>query len=851
MRSIIKASLIASVGAATVGLYGCDETNKLTTTQNTKPVISGKAVLAETGEGLASAKVRLRINGKWYETTTTGGDSHKTGDFRFATDIPADASFFIEIDPKEDMYANSYSFGSTQVTDAGVGFNALNSDFSKDVGHVAVFDAVESTITLKDIDTGAVINGIGMWMDTFTTGAALAGQIAFPLLQPTVDDAAPGGMYTWTLPDNNQVANVVVNGLVDASGNVYQTLAGDLLEATNFDGDTQGPAPAGAPTTGTPSPIIGIGDNAGNGTLDTAFTNRTLTSLAPGVDSTIYLRRATRDTATVNIRLYEGENTFETAGMAINVLERSTGQVFAAEQGAEANLYTITGLPFRHNYEFVIPSLDLNGDGLMDTQTAFAFANTSGNAAANRVEDTSSEETSTTIDLIAKITPLDPASNILVDYLGGTITAGVGAQVVVAFNQPVTLSGDNPVRAIFSTLDLEADVEAGDRTVATASARVATDDGTGAISVAPALTAVNNTNTYTYNDKNGDPQTLIVGGLNSDHEFVDLQERRVGSDIQVVAETTLLTSTNIENTIYTFTLADTSITDRQRLSLSLTARSDVTGQVQNVSLSTDAGFNGQITDFVASATAFTSTNDITLDNGDFIDDVETDAKEDANNEFAYHVNRNGKRAVDITNSDTLGTCGANECEFVIQAEPADVARGTSHGASEWVPTAYSLVSPVPFYGTVRLEAITYKEYDVNDDKISDPLVIETSQTTPTPGAIDTVYVYSNNTERAFFQNDSCAVAAPECVQGGFFYHLADPMNHDLDDKTGGALANVYGAGNVEFARGLANNSGLVYIADIAALGAAAPAGTVESLTLALDIVVNGQRFTETKVLPLN
>ncbi len=809
MRNFTLISLAASI---TIVLTGClDGGGDVTVTSlpDLKPSISGKAILSSTGEGLADAKVRLRIGGEWREISTIGGDNYKTGDFLFK-DVPAYASFFIEIDPKEDDYATTYTFGTTVTTDGGQGINddEFAYDLTKDIGNVVVYGAAPTNITVMDIDTGTAITGLGMWMEPagYSTGNAKGGTIAAPFIQPEETT----GIYTFTMPNNGSSIGVYVNSLVDENGVIYQTLAGDLLNAGNLDGECA----AGTGGLAGPSGTNVITACESGGHDDSKFKDHTLTMLAPGVDSTIYLRQYTASNLTVNFELIDDNGQAYNAGMAIDVQEVSSGQVFSAAQDAsQTNLYSIS-IPYQRDLSFVIASMDIDGDSFKDTSTALVYGTV--NRQPNQTE----------VTLAVQIDELTDNTAISATVVSDTLVPGQLAEAVIVFNQPVVLTGTNAAQARFETLNNSAAADAGDRVAPDATIL----DSAG--NAGPILTltaqASPNANKYDYTDKATNPaEFTLAGAQGSDGTIVYPFERRVDLVETIVAATA--TASGSSNTIYRVALDANTIDDLQEVSFSLTVRSEVSGEIERITTShrTDT------------TETFAGLSDLVLDNGDFIDDTTRSA---ITNNPTPHVTENEELAYNIANSDTLGTCSVTAgglCQFRAAAKPADVTHGTEN--------TLALISPVAFYGSIKLVSYVNERQNTSGN----------AEQYTTNVYDNAIFVYHETGELAELDtgagNVYCATGDASCKeQGSYYYFLADPANQDLDDKNGASINSAFGTNVADWARGYARSTGLGFLVPMGDLNITTPGGELlKSATLDIDIMVDGVRYKDTVTLTLN
>ncbi|MFT6992150.1 MAG: hypothetical protein ACJASL_004148 [Paraglaciecola sp.] len=765
-------------------INGCSDTETNIIEPNLAASISGKAVLADGADPVKSALVKLRIGGTWYQTYTTGGDGAEAGDFIFSN-VPINAEFYLSIDPAEDGLATSYTTGSTNASDSNITPTTSGVDFqgnilSKDIGLTHIYQEKATTLTVLDVTSGDAISGLGLWTEvpTIGTGNPGATNVSAPYIQP--EEAS--GVYTFQFPDHGQAIDIYANDLI-ANGVQYQFLDGNQLSPGGNDG---------------------FNDGLG-GHTETTFRDQQVATLYPEDAVTIYLRQSTTNSMTVVFDLFDVDgNPYSQAGTAIAVRENGAN-LSAVQDTTVTNRYSLT-TDYRRNLSYVIPSMDLDGDGYADTSTAIING-------GNVVQRGQAESGfAVTITEITANTPLT------VQVLGSN--EFVAGEAYVVFNQPVELVGDIPALVNYALFNGSATAEQSDRIAPFGNARdAATDTFQFALTQNPNNNGNNSQWGYTDNTSASAVFTL-TGAQTTDGTIVDPFTTRVAADSTISSAT--LTSFNGSNSIYKVTFDASAVSAEMEVALNATVRviDGVDTQVVR------AGF-------VAVPNQTIALGDLVVDNGDYDN---TTTLNIVNNNVTPFVADNEKLRYNLPNTSGLFGCLSVDCKFAA-ADPQTTEQ-TDLGE---MTNTLAIISPMPMTGSIKLISYVVESVDTTGGV--------TTETTELFG--NEIYLYSDAselTELTAGNNDYCSTIANCSEQGMTKLFLPDPSNQNMTDKSGGSLSSVYGTNNVGFAKGYMQQSGLGYVYDLQDFGlpsVVASTSFLKSVKFDIDVVANGQSLKGT------
>ena len=802
-----KVLIGSTVLGASFILSGCSETDSESSlvSPNVLATISGKAVLADDAMPVASALVKLRIGGNWYSTRTTGGTGDNAGDFKF-TSLPINAEYFISIDPNEEGLATSYTAGSTNASDSGITPTTANSTFhsnklSKDIGLMHIYQEKATTLTFLDVSDSTPISGLGLWTEVpvIGTGSPGGANVSIPYILPEEEN----GVYTFQFPNHGQAIAVFANDLI-ANGVQYQLLDGNQLNPGGNDNFTS--------TTG--------------GHTETTYGDHTVTSLYPADADTIYLRKSTANSLTIAFDLFDVDgNPYTQAGAAISVTETggSSNNLSAVQDATVTNRYTLT-TDYRRNLTYVIPSMDLDGDGYADTSTSIVNG-------GNVIQRGQAES-----GFAVTITEVTANTAVTAQVLGNNeFVAGIAAaEAYIVFNQPVELVGDVPAQISYSLFNGSATAEQTDRVTPIGKAFQAGVQAIPTTTITPPATentaftlninplANGNFSQWGYTDNTTTAATFtLTGAQTTDGTIVDPFTTLVASASNIMPAT--LAAVNGSQSIYKVTFDATAITAEMQVSLDATVRAVDGVDTQRVAAN-----------FVATQPSQAVTlADLVVDNGDYNN---TTTLNIVNNNVTPFVADNTDLRYTLPNTSGVTGCGTANCEFLADQAPTseqtDLLTNTN---------TLAIISPRPLSGSIKL--ISYVVESVNTSGGATPVTTEQFG--------NEIYVYTDPSELTDLTaggNDYCTTIANCSEQGVVQLFLADPSNQNMRDKSGSTLTNVYGANNVNFAKGYQQQSGLGYVYDLQDFGLPANVAStsfLKAVKLDIDVIVNGQQIKGT------
>ncbi len=398
-------------------LTGCnlvetDSANVNTTSNydNVLTYVSGKVIDAATQMPIANAIVKIKVDGRWLQTTSNNSDNHTKGDFRFEGLPKQSFTYDMIIEaPSGTSYAPAYFTSDATTLEVGnsesdspeislTNISILHGTSGRgDMGLLKLIPAVSTSVTILDTD-GVAIEGLQLHWDILedieaeaeepdpvaeeepdtecqeedeeeeepdtecqdeeeeeeeeedTSGFAVnSGQID---IQATSTEA---GVYSFNIP-KGQTISVDLAEAVDAAGNRYQLLSGE----------------------------------------DFAAINANLTQLTAGENEIIVLRKKSSRDVTINFYMFneQGEaindlgkglqvtDTIDDSNYALQEVIPGTAAVPATDdsEAIEATPETPTNkysfvAQKKRAYTWVLPAIDADADGLADYATKILAGN--------------------------------------------------------------------------------------------------------------------------------------------------------------------------------------------------------------------------------------------------------------------------------------------------------------------------------------------------------------------------------------------------------------------------------------------------------------------------------------------
>ncbi len=515
--------------------------------------VSGVVVDAVKRTLISGASVTIRVNGSSY-TALSAPDSHASpGSFSFSR-VPAESEYFITINATEKNYAPYFYANSTpriSNNSGGIG--------TQDIGSSELYQAVISTINVKNILGNTAITGLTLYYDTkdiaeqnSSATVSISGvDIIASESTSTVDGVTAGtGIYSFLLPNNGIAYAIKVQQLMDTGEVNY--------------------APYNA-----------------------TITDNVLTNLLAGKNESFYLKVSDPQPFTIFLHLVDDKgHAFDAGNVLVLNAAGATEALYAERKLDTTNVYVLT--TDAATFDFTVLNIDLDNDGVNDTA---AIQLTTLDETTN-VLDGDSFDDNREATVVVPMTLITNVQNIAAEMLSNDASqfqVNGTAEVIFAFDRPVEIVHD--IR--FSSLTLNA------LTVTKSIELTASLFESASITTAATLTGNNagtvarngvTLNTYDYiQDDNTTPATVVIHGADAvTGEVVSPYEVKYtsagsintipASSYAFSASNTLLTITLDSsilkaNHVYTFefavrgTLDDTPVAFINR---AITAKSDAT-----------------------------------------------------------------------------------------------------------------------------------------------------------------------------------------------------------------------------------------------------------------------------------
>lgn len=437
-KLILAMGLSLSAGSL---LTGCNlvetETDSITSTPSTSnhnnilTYVSGKVVDAATQMPIANATVKVKVDGRWLQTTSASGDDHTKGDFR-VDGLPSQSFTYDMIveAPEGSQYAPSYfASDATEIKissddETGVTHGILQGISGRgDMGLLKLIPAVATSVTVLDT-SGAGIEGLQLHWNAIDNQEN-SGQID---IQAT---AAAGGIYSFNIPKGRSIT-VDMAEAVDGAGNRYQLLSGEEFSGI----DVQ------------------------------------LTELSSGENETVVLRKMASRDVTVNFFLYDelGEPVI-TLGSGLQVTSNGDDDaLYALQDEAGSNQYSFVAKKQRE-YSWLLPAVDADGDGLADYATKIlagmvkepsprVMDDSEGgvnlsldeNAYLHEELDGEGNVTGYNVTYNVQLKKIEANESIGHEVYSSRLVKDAVAEVKFAFSRPVRLLGDEPVKVTLNAL---------------------------------------------------------------------------------------------------------------------------------------------------------------------------------------------------------------------------------------------------------------------------------------------------------------------------------------------------------------------------------------------------------------
>ncbi|OUR62258.1 hypothetical protein A9Q73_10495 [Bermanella sp. 47_1433_sub80_T6] len=573
-----RLTMIICVGLMTGLLSACgssdddDDNNVLTSSDASKiyvsqigaVTVSGVVIDAVKRTLISGATVNMRIDGHIYTVVSAPSTHASPGSFSFLK-ADAESEFFITVSTSDSSYAPYFYANETPRAS-----NTNDGIETQDIGSVALYKPVTTSITIKDISGGTAISGLSLYYDTQalaqvnsgTTVSISGNDVVATESTSTTDDVTTGtGVYSFALPNDGTNFTIKINELLDSNSVQYKG-------------------------------------------YNSAITDNVITTLSAGGDKSFYMTKTDTQNYTIFIHLVDDEGHAYDAGESI-VLTKTGDPVaiFAERKTATTNEYVLT-TTFA-SLDFTVLNMDLDGDGFPDTATAqlTALGGESTNVLGNGAFNASREATVT-----VPITMISSDQNIAAELLSGSDQFQVNgiSEVIFAFDRPVDIVHE--VRMFTKALNTKTTT----RAMVVTPSIFETDKTTAATLTGGGVATLNANNTqYDYNN---DASVAQVSGVISNNDGNGNVTSPYEVDFDSANSVTVIPSTSYaftaNNTVLTITLDSSTLASDQSYTFELAVK----GQLAD----TPIAFLSKTLVAKSNAT-ITQLSDLWLDNMDFLD----------------------------------------------------------------------------------------------------------------------------------------------------------------------------------------------------------------------------------------
>ncbi len=555
-KLVLAMGLTLSAGTLLTGcnLVETDSENFNTTANydNVLTYVSGKIIDAATQMPIGNAVVKIKVDGRWLQTTSINSEDHTKGDFKidglpkqsFTYDMiieaPADANYapaYFSSDATELEVSNSES------NDPEISLNNISilhgTSGRGDMGLLKLIPAVTTSVTVLDT-VGAAIEGLQLHWDILEESEN-SGQIDIQA------DSVSAGVYSFNIPKGHTIS-VDVAEAVDAAGNRYQLLSGDDFSAINAN----------------------------------------LTKLTAGEDEVIVLRKKSSRDVTINFYMFNEQGEAITdLGKGLQVTDTVNDSKYALQEvipGTDAvaatvdteaveatpetptNKYSFVAQKKRA-YTWVLPAIDADADGLEDFATKVLTGDINNEGPQPKVMALSEDNEGLELDINEEayltetkdaegnisysisynvvLTDIEAYEEISSEVLSKRFIANSQGELKIAFNRPVRLLGDKPVWAThtgFETSTFEERIEVnGSAEVLNANSEEIDE-----------TVDLDDDQRYSYNDAEGST-SVAVGGIDDDKTVNNTWSTNFS---EVVTDIEVNVELSNNDTVMTITVAD-------------------------------------------------------------------------------------------------------------------------------------------------------------------------------------------------------------------------------------------------------------------------------------------------------
>ncbi len=345
--------------------------------------VSGKVIDAVTRLPVAGAVVNMIVNG-----STHTAYSSAMGSYTFKQ-VTSDTDYIVEVMDTAGMYAVETSQNTTPNLTA----NVTNQVLTQPVPDIELHKAVATSITVKNINGGAVVEGLSLYYDTPTLNT-IPGK--------TVLATETAGVYTFNLADDGNTQAILANRIQDVNGMDYEP-------------------------------------------YNSAITSPNFSNLIAGDDITYYVKSADQTEFTIYFHVVDDEGHPLDVGNVLTLDEGGT-PIYADRKSGTTNEYFHTVNADTMGNDWLIEPIDMDGDGFPDYTAV--YNNKSGNTndteialGINNELGRGSFDVNREATLVVPLTPVSYSESIQAEIISSDDnfqTNGL-AEVIIAFDRPIEL----------------------------------------------------------------------------------------------------------------------------------------------------------------------------------------------------------------------------------------------------------------------------------------------------------------------------------------------------------------------------------------------------------------------------
>ncbi len=615
------------------------DASKVFVTQTGAVTVSGVVVDAVKRTLISGATVTIRVDGNNYSVTSAPASHASPGSFAFLL-TPGDSEYFLTVSTSATyapfFYANTTPKIST--SSGGIG--------TDDIGSVEMYEAIDTTVSVKNISGGTAITGLTLYYDTKDVAETNSSEtVSISGVDIVATETA--GVYSFPLPDNGVDYQIKIKELVDDADVAY-----DPYNAT--------------------------------------VTDNVLTNLQAGNSSSYYFKTSNTKEFTIFIHLIDENGDAFDAGEVL-VLNETGGNeaIFAERKASTTNEYVLIvnapspiTTPAAALFDYTILNLDLNGDDIYDTATAqLTTLDESTNVLDGGSFDINREAT-----VVVPISMLTADQNISAELISNNDKFQVNgiAEVIIAFDRPVELV--HGMRWSMTTFT-ESNPSIGVDNPATIYNATVTPAVTGTTTALETLVTLNANNLqYDFLD---DASAAQVSSQIADAngELASPMDVTFGTANTVTELSSTDFAFSASNTLLTITLDSSILLADHQYTFEFAVRGTLSD--------TPVAYISKVLRAKTNAT-LTGLNQLTLDNLDYLDTVNTDLT-------TSPTSQNFTNQSDHIDLFTALT-GATITTTTTQASARHLTYALTEPVFDSLAAGFYLVSPVQLSGTVRVSS---------------------------------------------------------------------------------------------------------------------------------------------------